>query len=258
MARYRLFKKDKLEVRIYELENEMGNASAVLAAAYLNSAIEKQGFANLILATGTSQFSFLEALKHQKTDWNKITVFHLDEYVGITKDHPASFRRYLIDRILKFVKPNKYYLLEGDAKDISGKIKEYENLLQQYPIDLACIGIGENGHIAFNDPPVADFNDPQIVKMVELDQDCRKQQFNEGWFSSLEEVPGMAITLTIPAIMNCKTIICNVPGNRKAEAVNSTLNGPVDTKCPATILRTHPNAILFLDAPALSAVKDKV
>lgn len=255
MASYKSFKKDKLEVRVYELENEMGNASAILATGHLNSIIEEQGFANLILATGTSQFSFLEVLKRQKIDWSKVTVFHLDEYVGIPEEHPSSFRRFLKERILNFVNPGKYYLIEGDTSDIPGKIKEYENLLEQHPIDLACIGIGENGHIAFNDPPVADFNDSHKVKMVELDQFCRMQQFNEGWFPSMEEVPTMAITLTIPAIMNCKTIICNVPGIRKAEAVNNTLNGSIDTKCPATILRTHPNTVLFVDAPAISAVK---
>ena len=256
MAKYQSFGKDQLKVRIYEQETEMGNASADFAAEYLNSIIGNRGSANLILATGTSQFSFLKALQNKQLDWSKITVFHLDEYVGISDQHPASFRKYLKDRILDIVKPRKYYLIDGDAENILEKIAEYERLLKEYPIDLACIGIGENGHIAFNDPAMADFNDPHLVKMVELDKFCRMQQFNEGWFPSLEEVPKKAITLTITAIMNCKAIICTVPGVRKAEAVSRALNGAINTECPATILRNHPEAVLFLDNYSSTAIKN--
>ncbi len=247
MSVYNSFQKDSLYVKIYKTEEEMGIASASLAANHLNSVIQEKGSANLILATGTSQFSFLDSLKKEKIEWDKITVFHLDEYVGISENHPSSFRRYLLDRILKLVTPRKYYLLEGDTKDIESHIKQYKELLEQNPIDLACIGIGENGHIAFNDPPVADFHDPHLVKLVELDDLCRQQQFYEGWFSSMEMVPEKAITLTIPAIMNCRKIICNVPGVRKVEAVQNTLIGPISTACPASILRTHPDVTLFLD-----------
>ena len=255
MANYQSFAKDLLNVRIYDEETEMGKASADFAAEHLNSTIKNRGSANLILATGTSQFSFLGALQNKELDWSKITVFHLDEYVGISDKHPASFRKYLKERILDIVKPGKYYLIDGDAENIVEGIAEYERVLKEYPIDLACIGIGENGHIAFNDPPVADFNDPHLVKIVELDQACRMQQLNEGWFPSLEEVPKEAITLTITAIMNCKAIVCTVPGIRKAEAVNRTLNGPINTECPATILRNHPEAVLFLDNYSSTEIK---
>lgn len=251
MLTYNSFQKDSLHVKVFKTENEMGIASAQAAATYLNTVIKEKGTANLILATGTSQFRFLDALKKEKIEWDKIIVFHLDEYVGISDQHPASFRRYLLDRILNLVTPQKYYLLKGDIENIEEHIQEYEELLEQNPIDLACIGIGENGHIAFNDPPVADFQDPYQVKIVELDELCRQQQFHEGWFSSMEMVPKKAITLTIPAIMKSRKIICNVPGVRKIEAVQNTLISPISTTCPATILRTHPDATLFLDLDSI-------
>ncbi len=241
---------DKLRVRIYGRETEMGRAAADFTASRLSSIIGKKGSANLILATGTSQFSFLEALKQKDLDWNKITVFHLDEYIGISEQHPASFRRYLRDRILDIVLPGKVYLINGDSQNLEKEMAVYENLLKKHPVDIACIGIGENGHIAFNDPPVADFKDPLWVKAVELDEACRKQQYGEGWFSSLDDVPKKAITLTITAIMSCETISCTVPGKRKAWAVHNTLNSEISETCPATILRKHDDVTLFLDKDA--------
>lgn len=243
----RTFKKDRLSVKIYSLEPEMGQAAAAYAAERLRSAIAEKGSANLILATGTSQFSFLEALKKEDIDWKKITVFHLDEYTGLPETHPASFRRYLKERILEFVRPGQVHLIRGDAPDLAAEMEAYANLLKRHRIDIACIGIGENGHIAFNDPPVADFSDPLWVREVELDADCRRQQLGEGWFPSLEEVPERAVTLTVTAIMNCRAISCVVPGERKAKAVQNTLYAPVSEACPATILRTHPDTTLFLD-----------
>ncbi|MCR6722650.1 MAG: glucosamine-6-phosphate deaminase [Chitinophagaceae bacterium] len=251
MTAYKAFQQDSLQINVYEKEEQMGQASAALAASYLNKVIAEKGEVNLILATGTSQFTFLESLKKHEIDWKKITVFHLDEYIGISAEHPSSFRRYLLERILREVNPKKYYLIEGDAENIDEKIREYASLLKRHPIDLACMGIGENGHIAFNDPPVADFYDPQLVKQVELDEGCRKQQYNEGWFPSLDTVPTHAITLTIPAIMNCEMIICNVPGPRKREAVRQAILGPISTACPASILRQHPHVHLFLDRESL-------
>ena len=239
--------KDKLTVNIYHNDSQMGNAAAGVVVNKLQSAIAEKGSANLILATGASQFSFLNALRDADLDWQKIIVFHLDEYKDMSDQHPASFRKYLRERILDHVQPFQVHYLEGDAKDIDAEIHRYESLLRSHPVDVACIGIGENGHIAFNDPPVADFNDPHLVKVVELDEPCRQQQLGEGWFGSLAEVPTHALSLTIPAIMNCRFISCVVPDERKADAVYNTLNGPVATACPASILRTHANAILYLD-----------
>lgn len=239
--------RDNLKVDIYKDEKLMGQAAADFTASRLGKAIAERGAANLILATGTSQFAFLEVLKEKDIDWGKITVFHLDEYIGISEDHPASFRKYLNERILNIVKPGKVYLINGDTSELREMMSGYEKLLKENPVDIACIGIGENGHIAFNDPPVADFNDPLWVKDVELDHACRVQQLEEGWFPSFDKVPERAVTLTVTAIMNSKAISCVVPGKRKIRAVNDTLNAPVNEKCPATILRRHLDATLFLD-----------
>jgi glucosamine-6-phosphate deaminase len=244
------FQTDKLHVRVYNDKAEMGDASANFVSWHLQEAIKKSGHANLILATGTSQFPFLEALKKKHVDWNKITVFHLDEYIGLSDQHPASFRKYLKERILDSVRPHQIYFLNGDSPDIEAELRNYETLLKSHPVDIACIGIGENGHIAFNDPPVADFNDPHLVKVVQLDEACRNQQLGEGWFPTLDDVPGEALSLTIPAIMKSKVISCVVPDERKSSAVFNTLNGEISTACPASVLRTHPDAVLFLDRGA--------
>ena len=194
-------------------------------------------------------------MQQKEIDWQKITVFHLDEYKGISDTHPASFRKYLKDRILSNVKPKQVYFLNGDAENITDEINRYTTLLKQHPIDVACIGIGENGHIAFNDPPVADFEDSDLVKLVTLDEACRTQQLDEGWFPSFDAVPKQALTLTIPAIMSSKTISCAVPDERKANAVYNALYGKIHTACPASILRTHPSTTLFLDAASASKIK---
>jgi glucosamine-6-phosphate deaminase len=249
------FQKDKLTVKIFPGKDEMGKAAAISVAKKLTTAIAEKGFANLILATGASQFQFLEHLQKQKINWKKITVFHLDEYMGMPVTHPASFRKYLKERILEKVQPKQVYYLNGDAPDIEAEVLHYENLLKEYPIDVGCIGIGENGHIAFNDPSVADFNDPKLVKVVELEEACRKQQLGEGWFPTLDDVPTHALSLTIPAIIRCKHISCVVPDERKSEAVYHTLNAEISTACPATILRTHPDTVLYLDEEATSKLK---
>jgi glucosamine-6-phosphate deaminase len=245
---------DSLQISIYDNPLSMGNAAADFVAQNLNDSIRKKGSANLILATGTSQFSFLEALKTKEIEWQKITVFHLDEYLGISEQHPASFRRYLRERILDEVAPKKIYFLNGDTEDLDKEMNDYSDQLKEHPIDIACIGIGENGHIAFNDPPVADFKDTKWVKLVALDDDCRNQQLGEGWFRNWEEVPKQALTLTIPAIMACKAISCVVPDARKAEAVYNTLYKEISTDFPASILRKHPNTRLFLDQDSASKI----
>lgn len=250
------FRIDHLEVRVYSGKEEMGAAAAEFTAGQLHSVLTEKEHANLMLATGASQFSFLEAFKCiDSVDWSKIITFHLDEYIGLGPDHPASFRNYLHERIIDEVQPKQAYFLKGDAKDIPKEIKRYEKLLKDHPIDVACIGIGENGHIAFNDPPVADFRDPHRVKIVTLDQKSRQQQVGEGWFNNIEEVPEQALSLTIPAIMESKVISCVVPDSRKAKAVHDALYGPVSTQCPASVLRNHPNATLFLDVNSASELE---
>lgn len=245
---------EKLRVTVYDDPREMGVAAAAFVQHKLTESIRQKGTANLILATGASQFTFLEALKGIDMDWRKITVFHLDEYKGISETHPASFRRYLRERILDDVKPKQIYFLNGDADNLEAEMEEYAGKLKKTPIDIACIGIGENGHIAFNDPGEADFKDPKWVKLVTLDEACRKQQLGEGWFPALADVPEQAISLTIPAIMACKTVSCVVPDERKAEAVYNTLHNEISTDCPASILRTHPDTRLYLDMQSASKI----
>lgn len=251
------FQADKLEVKLFETNDILGQAAAKSVAGILQEAIAQRGSANLILATGASQFKFLEHLQKQTIDWQKIIVFHLDEYKDLPETHPASFRKYLKERILEQVNPREVHYLNGDAPDVDAEVIRYEKLLKEHSIDVACIGIGENGHIAFNDPPVADFNDPKLVKVVELDEACRLQQLGEGWFPSLSDVPKEALSLTIPAIMRAKRISCVVPGVQKAKAVFNTLNQEISTECPATILREHPHAILYLDRLSSADLKLK-
>ncbi len=245
---YTQTKVDNLTVNIYPDKVEMGKAAADLVEDRIRAVIGEKGEANIIIATGASQFTFYEALREKKTlPWNKVRIFHLDEYVGMSDQHPASFRKYLKERIIQYIKPKEVHFLQGDADNLEAESERYEILLGQVTIDLACIGIGENGHIAFNDPPVADFNDKRLVKVVELDEDCRKQQLGEGWFPSLDDVPTHALSLTIPGIMRAKSISCVVPDERKAQAVRETLKGPISERCPASVLRTHQDCVLFLD-----------
>ncbi len=242
------FYKDKLKVEIFGNKEDMGRSAAAFVTKILNQAILERGDASLILGTGASQYPLLDVLLKNEIDWTKITLFHLDEYIGLSDQHPASFRKFLKERIADKVNPKKVYYLQGDAEDIDIEIKRYEKLLKDNPVDVACIGIGENGHIAFNDPAVADFNDPAYLKVVEMDEACRKQQVGEGWFPTINHVPKMAVTLTITAIMDCKSLCCTVPDERKSEAVFNTLSGVISTSCPASILREHDNAVLFLDS----------
>ena len=205
----------------------------------------------MIVATGASQFDFLAALVAvEGMPWDRVTFFHLDEYCGLDDQHPASFRRYLRERLFSQLSPQPAVVHLVDPDDI----KRYSALLAEGPIDLACIGVGENGHIAFNDPPVADFDDPELVKVVELDEACRMQQVGEGWFPGLAETPSHAVTLTVPAIMRARVISCVVPDKRKAEAVRGMLCGAISTECPASVLRRHRRAVLWLDEGSVSAV----
>lgn len=240
------FKIDQLTVFIYENKFLSSQAAADMAEKYTNSAIEKKGAAVIILATGASQFEFLNSLTARHIDWNKVIAFHLDEYVGLPADHPASFRRYLRERIIDKVSIQTFCPIQGDSRDVETEINRLNELLSRHTVDAAFVGIGENGHLAFNDPP-ATFDDQVKYKMVDLDEACRRQQMGEGWFKTLDEVPKQAITMTIPAIMEAKTIICTVPDERKAKAVKNTMTKEISGRYPASILRQHPQAFLFLD-----------
>jgi glucosamine-6-phosphate deaminase len=238
---------------VYRTKREVGTAAANSAAQAIRSAIRNRGQANVILATGASQFEMLEQLvAGHGIDWLKVVMFHLDEYIGLGPDHPASFRRYLKERFVDEVAPLKAaYFVRGDADDPAEECRRLGVLIGAHPIDVACIGIGENGHLAFNDPP-ADFEiqDPYLV--VQLDEQCRKQQLGEGWFSKMDEIPSQAISMSIRQILKSKQLVVTVPDMRKARAVKEALEGPVTPDCPASILQQHANCAIFLDEPAAS------
>jgi glucosamine-6-phosphate deaminase len=242
---------DKLKTLIFPDRAAMGAAAAQAAANALRSTLAQQGEARIIVASAPSQDEVLTTLaKAEGIDWSCVTVFHMDEYVGLNDRHPASFRAYQKAHFLQLVTPKVFHGIRGEAEDLQAEIERYTALFNEKPIDLVCMGIGENGHIAFNDPPVANFNDPATIKVVELDVACRQQQVNDGCFPDFESVPKHALSLTCPALLSAKVVVCTVPTERKAAAVKATLTGPIATACPASILRTHPNASLFLDADA--------
>jgi glucosamine-6-phosphate deaminase len=243
---------------VYETKEEMAAAAGDAAAGAIREAIDSKGQANIILATGASQFEMLGHLVAcEGIDWSRVVMFHLDEYIGIGPDHPASFRRYLQERFVDKVPPLKaVHFVNGDAPDPSAECRRVGAILQAHPIDVACVGIGENGHLAFNDPP-ADFETAEPYIVVQLDLACRKQQFGEGWFKTLEDVPSRAISMSIHQIMKSRQLVVTVPDERKAQAVRSALEGPVTPLCPSSILRRHPNCTIFLDAAAASLLSDK-
>lgn len=237
-----------LEIRVYPDEAALAVAAAHEAAAVLQGAIRQRGRARVVFACAASQIRFLEALTARTdVDWARVEVFHMDEYLGLTADHPASFRRFLRERLVQKVQPGRVQELRGDAPEPLKEVRRYEALLKEAPVDLCCLGIGENGHLAFNDPGVADFEDPDLVKLVALDEACRRQQVGEGWFPHLEAVPRFAYTLTLPALCRARRLLAVVPERRKALAIARALTGPIDPACPASILRRHGSATLFLD-----------
>ena len=238
---------DSLEVRQHRDRASLGLAAAKAVAA----AIAARDEARVVFACAPSQNEFLAALIAQSVDWTKVTVFHMDEYAGLPASHPASFRSYLRGHLLAHIAPRAVHLIRAE-EDPAKEIARYSALLAGRPLDLVCLGIGENGHLAFNDPPVADFADPLLVKLIALDAACRQQQVNDGCFPALDAVPARALTLTIPALIGAREISCTVPGERKAAAVRDALLGPIRTSCPASILRTHPRAVLHIDDAAAS------
>lgn len=241
-----------MEVIVKKSSKELGEAAAQKAAFYIKNALQQKGQANIILATGTSQFETLRHLILQTDiDWTKVVMFHLDEYIDLPDSAPASFRKYLKERFLDKVPPLKgYYLINGE-NDATEECHRLNDIIAQYPIDVALVGIGENGHLAFNDPP-ADFDiqDPYIV--VQLDEQCRMQQLGEGWFSCAEEVPVAAISMSVSQIMKSEHIICSVPDSRKAQAVKNSLEGQISNLFPASILQKHPGCSFFLDTESAS------
>jgi glucosamine-6-phosphate deaminase len=238
-------------IKIFDTRRAMAGAAAEHAAEAIAAAIATTGNARIVAATGTSQLEFLEELTARPgVDWSRVTLFHLDEYVGLPIDHPASFRKYLLERLIRKTGLRDYLLLDGE-RDPQQVCREAGEALRAMPVDVAFVGIGENGHLAFNDPP-ADLvtRDPYIV--VQLDEACRRQQVGEGWFASVEEVPESAISMSIRQILEAREIICVVPDARKAQPVRAALEGPITPAVPASALREHPNVTMYLDAAASS------
>jgi glucosamine-6-phosphate deaminase len=241
-----------VKIEVFKTKAECGAAAADRGAEILKQKIAAKGRANFIVATGASQFDFFQALTLKDgIDWQNTTMFHLDEYIGFAEDHPASFRRYLKERLVDVVNPGRVHFIQGEAADPGAECRRMNDIIAREQIDVAFVGIGENGHLAFNDPP-ADFNTEVPFIIVELDKACRQQQFGEGWFASLEEVPTTAISMSVKQIMKSETIICTVPDERKARAVKHCFEGKVSPLHPASILREHADAYVYLDEPAAS------
>jgi glucosamine-6-phosphate deaminase len=250
------FKAKKLEVRVFRDRITMGQAAGRAVASKMEEMFKRKDL-TMVFASAPSQNEFLEELSQSPgVDWKRVTAFHLDEYVGIPNTAPQNFGQYLRKQLFDKVRPGKVHYLNGMAEDPEAECDRYATLLKGHPFDIACIGIGENGHLAFNDPPVADFNDPRLVKVVELDLASRQQQVHDGCFKEIESVPQKAITITLPVILSATFIFCMVPGPTKAEAVKKSLEGPISTDCPASILKKHEKATLFLDQDSARGISD--
>jgi len=244
-----------MNIQIFRSKQELGQAAAADAARVIRQAIAERGRAYLIAATGASQFEFLDALVRQPdVDWAKTTFFHLDEYVGLPESHPASFRKYLKERIVNRVHPGVFNFVDG-AADPASECRRVGDLISSCTIDAAFVGIGENGHLAFNDPP-ADFETEEPYIVVQLDEACRRQQLGEGWFSSLEQVPRKAISMSIRQILKSENILCIVPDKRKAKAVRDSLEDDVGPNHPASVLQQHPRTTIYLDADSASLLSE--
>lgn len=248
MIMLKIFQIDSLTVRVSASRAELGADAAKIAGQTLRRLLLEKDFLNIVFAAAPSQNEFLEALAQEKNmDWSRVRAFHMDEYTGLPEHAPQRFGNYLTSHFFDIVPLREVHFLRGEAKDPEKECRRYAELLVHYPVDVVFMGIGENTHLAFNDPHVARFNDPEMVKVVGLDHACRQQQVNDGCFDTLAEVPEHALTLTIPALMKADYIFCMVPGKRKGQAVYHTLKSDISEKYPSTILRTHPSAILFID-----------
>jgi glucosamine-6-phosphate deaminase len=238
---------DRLRVSDYPDRRALGEAAGADVAARVRALLAAKPAVRMIFAAAPSQNETLAALvRPGGIDWSRVTAFHMDEYIGLAEGAPQKFSQYLREHLFDLVRPGVVHLIDGSA-DPEAESRRYGALLREGPIDVVCLGIGENGHIAFNDPPVADFADPRPVKVVELDDACRRQQVNDGCFLAFGAVPTHAITLTIPTLTSGAHLFCAVPGSTKRRAVERTLNGPISTECPSTILRKHPDCTLYVD-----------
>lgn len=240
-----------MKITVENTSGDLGEAAGKEAAALIKEAIQEKGEANVILATGASQFETLKQLITEDVDWSKVTMFHLDEYIGMPETHNASFRKYLKERFLANVAPLKKAHLVNGENDPEEECKRLEELILKHPIDVALVGVGENGHLAFNDPP-ADFETERAYIVVDLDEKCRLQQLGEGWFATMEDVPTQAISMGIKQIMRSKHIICSVPDKRKAQAVKDSIENEVSNIYPASILQEHASCHFYLDKDSAS------
>lgn len=241
--------KDKLKVQVLEDRKLLGVRAAEAASKQITELLNgNEPYINIIFAAAPSQNEFLAALIEKDIDWSRINAFHMDEYIGLDADAPQGFGNFLKSGLFDKVNFRTVNYINGNASDAAQECERYENLLKEFPPHMVCMGIGENTHLAFNDPHVADFNDKKLVKVVDLDEACRQQQVNDGCFTDISEVPEFAITLTIPTLFSGKYLFCMVPGEKKAQAVNHTLTEEITEKYPSTILRKHQNAMMFTDA----------
>jgi len=244
-----------VRIERYESAEVMGRAAATRGAAAVRAAIAQRGAARVIAATGAAQFKFLEALRQeQDVDWSVVTFFHLDEYVGLSATHPASFRRFLQERIVEPLRPGHFEFVDGSHPRPEEECARLERLIQAAPIDVAFVGIGENGHLAFNDPP-ADFVTKRAYLVVQLDEACRRQQVGEGWFASIEDVPRQAMSMSVSQILATREILAIVPESRKAQAVHDCFDGLVSVDHPASVLQNHAHTTIFLDAQSASLLE---
>ena len=241
------FYQDKLHVYTFDTRKEMGDCAGAQAAEVIGALLAEKDEVNIIFAAAPSQNETLAALKSADIDWTRINAYHMDEYIGLPDEHPAGFRNFLKAALFDDLPFKSVNLLNGNAPVIEEEIARYEALLREHPVDVCMLGVGENGHIAFNDPWVADFDDPALVKIVPLDEKCRNQQVHDGCFAELSQVPTHALTLTIPALTNAKHMFCTVPAATKADAVKAMLSGEVTIDCPASILTRHADARLYTD-----------
>jgi glucosamine-6-phosphate deaminase len=249
-------KKDKLEVLVLENRPALGKAAAEMVSARIKELLQEKPVINIIFAAAPSQNEFLSALvADESIEWQKINAFHMDEYLGLPSGAAQLFSSFLKKSIFSRVPFASVHCINGGAANPEEECARYADLLRKHPADVVCMGIGENTHIAFNDPPVADFEDTKLVKVVELDRACRQQQVNDGCFPSIDDVPTHALTLTVPALMNATHLYCMVPGANKAEAISYTLNEAISERYPSTILRTHNSAVLFADADSFSLMR---
>ena len=256
MSKVKQWTANKLKVKTFETREEMGNHVAYEVSQKIKKLLMEKDMINIIFAAAPSQNEFLSALSIEEgINWSRINAFHMDEYIDLKSAASQRFGEFLNERIFGKVPFNKVYYINGEADDPALESQRYANLLKQFPVHIVCMGIGENAHIAFNDPHDADFYDPLMVKEVKLDEVSRQQQVHDGCFANIDEVPVSAITLTVPTLLSAKNIFCIVPGNNKAQAVYHTLNDEVNEKYPSTILRNHENAILYLDKESASKIE---